>query len=101
MAQDPHIPPGAGGLSVPTADRSVLLQFPRLATYSQIVAKLQWDPEAIDLAPDARASPAPDHAARGLSRGRGRRGRTPDAVRRRRRERGHHDDVDLLPAAPR
>jgi ribonucleoside-diphosphate reductase beta chain len=29
--------------------------FPRLATYSQIVARLQWDPTAIDLAPDARA----------------------------------------------
>ena len=57
MAQDPYIPPGAGGLSVPTADRSALLQFPRLATYSQIVAKLQWDPEAIDLAADARAWP--------------------------------------------
>jgi ribonucleoside-diphosphate reductase beta chain len=55
MAQDPYIPPGAGGLSVPTADRSGLLQFPRLATYSQIVAKLQWDAEAIDLAPDVRA----------------------------------------------
>jgi len=57
MARDPYIPPGAGGLSVPTADRSALLQFPRLATYSQIVAKLQWDPEAIDLAADARAWP--------------------------------------------
>jgi ribonucleoside-diphosphate reductase beta chain len=29
--------------------------FPRLATYSQIVARLQWDPAAIDLGPDARA----------------------------------------------
>src|SRR6185437_2745615 len=68
MAQDPHIPPGAGGLSVPTADRSVLLQFPRLATYSQIVAKLQWDPEAIDLAPDARAwQELPDERRRRLT----------------------------------
>ncbi len=31
--------------------------FPRLATYSQIVAGLQWDAAAIDLAPDARAWP--------------------------------------------
>jgi ribonucleoside-diphosphate reductase beta chain len=46
---------GAGGLSVPTADRSELLMFPRLATYSQIVARLQWEPTAIDLAPDALA----------------------------------------------
>jgi ribonucleoside-diphosphate reductase beta chain len=29
--------------------------FPRLATYSAIVARLQWDPAAIDLGPDARA----------------------------------------------
>ena len=49
---------GPGGLSVPSADRSELLMFPRLATYSQIVAKLQWEPQAIDLAPDARAWPA-------------------------------------------
>jgi ribonucleoside-diphosphate reductase beta chain len=55
MAQDPYIPAGAGGLSVPIADRSELSIFPRLATYSQIVAKLQWEPAAIDLAPDARA----------------------------------------------
>jgi ribonucleoside-diphosphate reductase beta chain len=68
MARDPYIPPGAGGLSVPTADRSELLQFPRLATYSQIVAKLQWDPEAIDLAPDARAWPQlPDERRRRLT----------------------------------
>jgi len=68
MAQDPYIPPGAGGLSVPTADRSALLQFPRLATYSQIVAKLQWDPEAIDLAADARAWPElPDERRRRLT----------------------------------
>jgi ribonucleoside-diphosphate reductase beta chain len=55
MAQDPYIPAGAGGLSVPIADRSELSIFPRLATYSQIVAKLQWDPTAIDLTEDARA----------------------------------------------
>jgi ribonucleoside-diphosphate reductase beta chain len=68
MAQDPYIPPGAGGLSVPTADRSELLQFPRLATYSQIVAKLQWDPQAIDLGPDARAWPElPDERRRRLT----------------------------------
>lgn len=54
---DPYIPAGAGGLSVPLADRSQLLMFPRLATYSQIVAKLQWEPAVIDLAPDARAWP--------------------------------------------
>jgi ribonucleoside-diphosphate reductase beta chain len=53
--QDPYIPAGAGGLSVPLADRSQLSIFPRLSTYSQIVAKLQWEPSAIDLAPDARA----------------------------------------------
>ena len=46
---------GPGGLSVPTADRSELSIFPRLSTYSQIVARLQWEPTAIDLAPDARA----------------------------------------------
>jgi ribonucleoside-diphosphate reductase beta chain len=57
MVQDPYIPAGAGGLSVPTADRAELMMFPRLATYSQIVAKLQWDATAIDLAPDARAWP--------------------------------------------
>lgn len=52
---DPYIPGGAGGLSVPTADREQLLQFPRLITYSQIVARLQWDAAAIDLTADARA----------------------------------------------
>jgi ribonucleoside-diphosphate reductase beta chain len=57
MIVDPYIPAGAGGLSVPLADRSQLSIFPRLATYSQIVAKLQWEPAAIDLAPDARAWP--------------------------------------------
>jgi ribonucleoside-diphosphate reductase beta chain len=57
MAQDPYIPPGAGGLSVPLADRAELLMFPKLATYSQIVARLQWDATAIDLAPDASAWP--------------------------------------------
>jgi ribonucleoside-diphosphate reductase beta chain len=31
--------------------------FPRLAAYSQIVARLHWDAAAIDLAPDARAWP--------------------------------------------
>ncbi|MBV9605989.1 MAG: hypothetical protein JO027_12815 [Solirubrobacterales bacterium] len=55
MAQDPYIPAGAGGLSVPIADRSELSIFPRLSSYSQIVAKLQWEPMAIDLAPDAEA----------------------------------------------
>jgi ribonucleoside-diphosphate reductase beta chain len=55
--QDPYIPAGAGGLSVPLADRSELLMFPRLSTYSQIVARLQWDAAAIDLRPDARAWP--------------------------------------------
>jgi ribonucleoside-diphosphate reductase beta chain len=55
MTQDPYIPAGAGGLSVPLADRSELSIFPRLSTYSQIVAKLQWEPSAIDLEPDARA----------------------------------------------
>jgi ribonucleoside-diphosphate reductase beta chain len=57
MAQDPYIPAGAGGLSVPLADRSELSIFPRLSTYSQIVARLQWEPAVIDLAPDARAWP--------------------------------------------
>ncbi len=55
MQIDPYI--GPGGLSVPTADRAEVLMFPRLATYSQIVARLQWDATAIDLAPDARAWP--------------------------------------------
>jgi ribonucleoside-diphosphate reductase beta chain len=55
MIEDPYIPAGAGGLSVPLADRSELSIFPRLSTYSQIVAKLQWDPTAIDLSRDARA----------------------------------------------
>jgi ribonucleoside-diphosphate reductase beta chain len=44
-------------LSVPSADRTELLMFPRLATYSQIVARLHWEPAAIDLAPDALAWP--------------------------------------------
>jgi ribonucleoside-diphosphate reductase beta chain len=57
MTQDPYIPAGAGGLSVPLADRSQLSIFPRLSTYSQIVAKLQWEPSAIDLRPDAEAWP--------------------------------------------
>jgi len=55
MIEDPYIPAGAGGLSVPLADRSELSIFPRMSTYSQIVAKLQWEPGVIDLAPDARA----------------------------------------------
>jgi ribonucleoside-diphosphate reductase beta chain len=57
MVQDPYIPAGAGGLSVPRADRDSLSVFPRMSTYSQIVAKLQWDPMAIDLESDARAWP--------------------------------------------
>jgi len=57
MTQDPYIPAGAGGLSVPLADRSELLMFPRLSAYSQIVARLQWDARAIDLTADARAWP--------------------------------------------
>jgi ribonucleoside-diphosphate reductase beta chain len=68
MTQDPYIPAGAGGLSVPLADRSQLSIFPRLSTYSQIVAKLQWDPTAIDLAPDAEAWPGlPDERRRRLT----------------------------------
>jgi ribonucleoside-diphosphate reductase beta chain len=68
MAQDPYIPAGAGGLSVPLADRSQLSIFPRLSTYSQIVAKLQWEPSAIDLAPDASAWPGlPDERRRRLT----------------------------------
>jgi ribonucleoside-diphosphate reductase beta chain len=57
MIEDPYIPAGAGGLSVPLADRSELSIFPRLSTYSQIVAKLQWEPTAIDLSSDAEAWP--------------------------------------------
>ena len=68
MVQDPFIPAGAGGLSVPLADRSELSIFPKLATYSQIVAKLQWDPTIIDLAPDARAwTDLPDDRRRRLT----------------------------------
>ena len=68
MIEDPYIPAGAGGLSVPLADRSELSIFPRLSTYSQIVAKLQWEPTAIDLAPDARAWPElPDERRRRLT----------------------------------
>lgn len=59
---------GPGGLSVPSADRAELLMFPRLATYSQIVAKLQWDPETIDFSADARAWPElPDERRRRLT----------------------------------
>src|ERR1700749_3077849 len=54
---DPNRYMGPGGLSVPVADRSELLMFPRLSTYSQIVARLQWDAAAIDLTADARAWP--------------------------------------------
>ena len=57
MIEDPYIPAGAGGLSVPLADRSQLSIFPRLSMYSQIVARLQWEPAAIDLARDAEAWP--------------------------------------------
>jgi ribonucleoside-diphosphate reductase beta chain len=65
---DPYIPSGAGGLSVPTADRAQLLQFPRLVTYSQIVARLNWDAAGIDLSPDARAWPGlPEERRRRLT----------------------------------
>jgi ribonucleoside-diphosphate reductase beta chain len=68
MIEDPYIPAGAGGLSVPLADRSELSIFPRLSTYSQIVAKLQWEPTAIDLAPDAQAwATLPDERRRRLT----------------------------------
>jgi ribonucleoside-diphosphate reductase beta chain len=68
MIVDPYIPAGAGGLSVPIADRSELSIFPRLSTYSQIVAKLQWEPSAIDLAPDTEAWPGlPDERRRRLT----------------------------------
>jgi ribonucleoside-diphosphate reductase beta chain len=68
MIEDPYIPAGAGGLSVPLADRSQLSIFPRLATYSQIVAKLQWEPSAIDLTPDAKAWPTlPEERRRRLT----------------------------------
>ncbi len=61
---DPNRYMGPGGLSVPEADRAQLLMFPRLSTYSQIVAKLQWDAAAIDLAADARAWPGLPEARR-------------------------------------
>jgi ribonucleoside-diphosphate reductase beta chain len=68
MVQDPYIPAGAGGLSVPRADREQLSVFPRMSTYSQIVAKLQWNPMAIDLEADARAwSDLPDERRRRLT----------------------------------
>jgi len=68
MIEDPYIPAGAGGLSVPLADRSQLSIFPRLSTYSQIVAKLQWEPSVIDLGADARAWPElPDERRRRLA----------------------------------
>ena len=40
-----------------TAKRTPRGQFAKLSTYSAIVARLQWDPTAIDLTPDARAWP--------------------------------------------
>jgi ribonucleoside-diphosphate reductase beta chain len=52
---DRHPNMGPGGLSVPSADRTELLMFPRLSAYSQIVARLQWEPDGIDLASDAKA----------------------------------------------
>jgi ribonucleoside-diphosphate reductase beta chain len=59
---------GPGGLSIPSADRSELLMFPRLSAYSQIVARLQWEAATIDLAPDARAWPAlPDERRQRLT----------------------------------
>jgi len=68
VIEDPYIPAGAGGLSVPLADRSQLSIFPRLSTYSQIVAKLQWEPAIIDLGVDARAWPElPDERRRRLT----------------------------------
>jgi ribonucleoside-diphosphate reductase beta chain len=68
MIEDPYIPAGAGGLSVPLADRSQLSIFPRLSTYSQIVAKLQWEPGVIDLTRDAEAWPRlPDERRRRLT----------------------------------
>ena len=68
MIADPFIPAGAGGLSVPIADRSELSIFPRLSTYSQIVAKLQWEPGTIDLAPDTEAWPGlPDERRQRLT----------------------------------
>src|SRR5947207_3007589 len=48
----------------PTADRTAVFMFPRLAAYSQIVARLQWDPAAIDLTADARAWPGLPEARR-------------------------------------
>jgi ribonucleoside-diphosphate reductase beta chain len=59
---------GPGGLSIPSADRSELLMFPRLSAYSQIVARLQWEAATIDLAPDAGAWPAlPDERRQRLT----------------------------------
>ena len=68
MVQDP-VHSGRGRRSQrPLADRAELSIFPRLSTYSQIVAKLQWEPDVIDLTPDARAWPElPDERRRRLT----------------------------------
>jgi ribonucleoside-diphosphate reductase beta chain len=47
--EDDFLPPGRR--------RGARMTFARLSSYSQIVARLQWDATAIDLAPDARAWP--------------------------------------------
>ncbi|MFL5859831.1 MAG: ribonucleotide-diphosphate reductase subunit beta [Solirubrobacteraceae bacterium] len=41
----------------PEERRGALAMFARLSTFSQIVARLQWDATTIDLAPDGRAWP--------------------------------------------
>ena len=82
--------------------------------FSRLVARLQWDPAAIDLAPDARdvagapggAPRPPDDAPRRLLRGRGRGRRAAHAVRRRGQGgdvgvAGEPDGLGLLPPAPR
>jgi ribonucleoside-diphosphate reductase beta chain len=53
---------GKGGLS--EGDPEWSGNFASLSTYSRIVARLQWDAEAIDLAPDARAWPGLPEARR-------------------------------------
>ncbi|MBV9918340.1 MAG: hypothetical protein JO153_17715 [Solirubrobacterales bacterium] len=56
------------GLSAPTADQTDVFMFPRLSAYSQIVARLQWNPAAIDFTADARAWPTlPDARRRRLT----------------------------------